>query len=173
VRRGTNALLALVLAAVVSVATTSAALADVVGVVRGTLTGARQQPVAHAGVTLSSVDLVLTATTDAAGRFAFPRVPFGRYTIDATTPDGQAETTVNVVTGSVAEVALHPATAIGRSKATTASVHGSPVSVNTLAAGTIATLPANTNIDRVIETLPGVVRFSFDEPVVDGFHGVT
>jgi outer membrane receptor protein involved in Fe transport len=150
-----------------------AAVADVVGVVRGVLTGAKNQAVPRATVTLTSADVRLSATTGADGRFAFPRVPFGRYTLAATTPDGAVQTVVDVVTGSVADVALHPANAIGRTSASTTGVHGTPVSVNTITAAQIAALPANTTINRVIETLPGVVRFSFDEPVVNGFHGLT
>jgi hypothetical protein len=159
--------------ALLALALPRTALADITGVVRGALTAANHHPLAAVAVTLTSDDQRLTATTDADGRFAFPRVPFGRYALHATTPDGPADTTVNVVTGSVATVELHPATAIGRTLATTTGVTGTPVSVNTITAAQIATLPVNTTINRVIETLPGVVRFSYDEPVVDGFHGIT
>jgi hypothetical protein len=161
------------LAATLALALPRTAFADVAGVVRGTLTGANHQAVAGASVTLTSDDQRLTATTDAGGRFAFPRVPFGRYALRAATPDGPAETNVNVGTGTVATIDLHPTVAIGRTRAVTTGASGTPVSVYTLTAAEIATLPANSTIDRVIETLPGVVRFSYDEPVVDGFHGVT
>jgi outer membrane receptor for ferrienterochelin and colicin len=173
VTRATRALIVVIALILVVANAPRAALADVVGVVRGTLTGAKQEAVPRATVTLTSDDVALSTTTDAAGRFAFPRVPFGRYTLAATTPGGVTQTSINVVTGSVTEVALHPAYAIGRTSGTTTGVHGTPVSVNTITAAQIAALPENTTINRVIETLPGVVRFSFDEPVVDGFHGVT
>jgi outer membrane receptor protein involved in Fe transport len=148
------------------------ALADVAGVVHGTLTRTDHQPVAGTVVSLSGPDS-LDTTTDANGRFAFPRVPFGRYTLHATTPDGSADRSIVVSTGTVIDVDLEPTKTIGVVSGSTTGVGGTPVSVNTLAAGQIATLPVNTTIDRVIETLPGVVRFSYDEPVVDGFHGVT
>jgi outer membrane receptor protein involved in Fe transport len=149
------------------------ARADVTGVVRGTLTGAAGRPVAGAAVNLTGPDLVLSATTGADGRFSFPRVPFGRYVLRAVTPAGPVETTVDVATGAVVDVGLASARVIGGTSATSTGVHGTPVAENTITAAQIATLPANTTIDRVIETLPGVVRFSYDEPVVDGFHGVT
>jgi outer membrane receptor protein involved in Fe transport len=149
------------------------ALADVIGVVRGTLSDAKHHPVADSVVTLAGGGADLTATTDTAGRFAFPRVPFGHYTIKAGTPEGPIERPIYVTTGTVVDIDLSPAKVIGATSGTTTGVHGTPVSVNTLTAGQIETLPVNTTINRVIETLPGVVRFSYDEPVVDGFHGVT
>jgi hypothetical protein len=148
------------------------ALADVVGVVRGTLSDLNHHPVAGVVVTLAGADS-LSATTDGAGRFAFPRVPFGRYTLHAGTPDGPVDRSLDVATGTVVDVDLLPTRVIGRARGTTTAVHGMPIAVNTITAAQIATLPVNTSIARVIETLPGVVRFSYDEPVVDGFHGVT
>ena len=35
------------------------------------------------------------------------------------------------------------------------------------------TSPVNNSLDRLLETLPGVVQFSYNEPVINGFHGVT
>ena len=124
------------------------ALADVVGVVRGTLAGADHHPLAGVVVTLSGADS-LSATTDAAGRFAFPRVPFGHYSVHATTPDGPIDRTVDVATGSVVEVELLPPHVIGSTRATSTGVRGTPIAVNTLTAGEIGTLPVNTSISRV------------------------
>jgi len=149
------------------------ALADVTGVVRGTLARADGRPVAGAVVTLAGADATLTATTDPDGRFAFARVPFGHYALHAPTADGNVEADVDVATGAAVDVALQPVHVIGRTRATTTGVHGTPLAESTLGAGQIAELPSNATINRVIETLPGVVRFSYDEPVVDGFHGVT
>lgn len=149
------------------------AWADVVGVVRGTLLGPDAHPAAEVVVTLSGGGADLTATTDAGGRFAFPRVPFGRYTLHAVAGGASVDRSLNVTTGTVVDLELVPTKVIGGARGTMTGVHGNPISVNTLSAGEIATLPVNTSISRVIETLPGVVRFSYDEPVVDGFHGVT
>jgi hypothetical protein len=155
------------------VASTVPARADITGVVRGTLVQSAGTPVAGATVSLAGVTASLSTTTDPRGRFSFPRVPFGRYTLSAATPEGRAETTVDVSTGSVSDVTLAPLKTIGKASTTRTGVHGTPIAVNTINAAEIATLPVNTSIDRVIETLPGVVRFSYDEPVIDGFHGVT
>ena len=62
---------------------------------------------------------------------------------------------------------------IGRSVATSHGVSGNPVSVNTLGSAEIAVLPQNQSLNRLIQTVPGIVRFSYDEPVVHGFHGVS
>jgi Carboxypeptidase regulatory-like domain/TonB-dependent Receptor Plug Domain len=149
------------------------ALADVVGVVRGTISSADHHALSGVVVTLAGNGTSLSATSDTDGRFAFPRVPFGHYTLQASTPEGPAAGSVDVGTNTVSEVDLVPTKVIGSTSATSTGVHGTPVTENTLNAAQIATLPVNSTIDRVIETLPGVVRFSFDEPVVDGFHGVT
>jgi len=154
-------------------ATTSPVRADVVGVVRGVLTGPDGKPIPNVTVSLTAPGVALNAVTGADGRFAFPRVPFGRVTLHADTSAGPAGATVDVSTNAVVDVALLAARVIGTTQATSTGVHGTPVAENTITAAQIATLPANTSIDRVIETLPGVVRFSYDEPVVDGFHGVT
>ncbi|MGA2392405.1 MAG: TonB-dependent receptor [Candidatus Lustribacter sp.] len=164
---------AALMAALVFTMLAQPARADVTGAVRGTLTGADHRPLPAVAVTLAGADVTLSATTDGAGRFAFPRVPFGSYTLRARTPGGAAEATVDVSTGAVVEIDLQPIRLIGATQGTVTGVHGTPVAVNALTASQIATLPANTTIDRVIETLPGVVRFSYDEPVVDGFHGIT
>jgi hypothetical protein len=148
------------------------ALADVIGVVRGTVADLNHHPVVDVVVTLTGAES-LSATTDAAGRFAFPRVPFGRYTLHASTPDGPVDRSIDIATGTVVDLDLLPTRVIGSARAMTTGVHGTPIAVNTITASQIATLPVNTSIARVIETLPGVVRFSYDEPVVDGFHGVT
>jgi hypothetical protein len=149
------------------------AFADIVGVVRGTLSSSDHHPVARAEVTLTGAGATFSANTDASGRFVFARLPFGRYALHAATPGGSVDRTINVTTGTVVDLDLTPTRVIGSTSASATGVHGTPVAVNTLSAAQIATLPVNTSIDRVIETLPGVVRFSYDEPVVDGFHGVT
>jgi outer membrane receptor protein involved in Fe transport len=167
--RGLAALLATLLLLTLAVP----AWADVTGVVRGTLARADGRPVAGVVVTLTGAGAALTATTDPAGRFAFARVPFGHYEVRAATPDGDADTSVDIATGAAVDIALQPPRVIGGVHATTTGVHGTPLAENTLTSTQIADLPANATIARVIETLPGVVRFSYDEPVVDGFHGVT
>jgi len=63
---------------------------------------------------------------------------------------------------------------IGRTQSAFVRGAGSaPVSVNTITQQQLAALPENQSLDNVIETLPGIVRFSYNEPVAHGFHGIT
>ncbi len=75
-----SVLAALAMSTAVLVTTVAPARADVVGIVRGTLTGPDHRPIAHVTVTLTGDRTSYTATTGDDGRFAFPRVPFGHYT---------------------------------------------------------------------------------------------
>lgn len=154
-------------------ATVAPARADVVGVVRGTLARADHRPLAHATVTLAGDRASQTAVTGDDGRFAFARVPFGRYTLRAATPDGIALATIDVASDAVVDVALVAATVIGRTSATATSVRGTPVSENAFGARRLAALPRNDRLDAIVEQVPGVVRFSYNEPVAHGFHGLS
>ena len=149
------------------------ARADVVGLVRGTLTGSDRKPLAGVVVTLSGDRTSLTATTDPNGRFAFARVPFGRYTLRAAAPAGSAAATVDVASDAVVDVPLLAAAVIGRTAASATGVRGTPVSENVFGARRLAALPRNDRLDAVVEQVPGVVRFSYDEPVAHGFHGLS
>ena len=167
------ALVALLFAGAAVVATSAPVRADTVGAVRGTLTRPDGKPLPGVTVTLAAPGVALSAVTDSNGRFAFPRVPFGHATLHASTAEGPADATVDVASGGVVQVALLAAQVIGHASGTSTGVRGTPVSENTIGAAQIAALPANTSLSRVIETLPGIVRFSYDEPVAHGFHGVT
>ena len=149
------------------------ARADVVGLVRGTLTRADHRPLAGVVVTLSDDRVTLTSTTGGDGRFAFARVPFGHYTLRATTPDGAALATIDVASDAVLDVPLLAVPIIGRTGATSASVRGTPISENAYGARRLAALPRNERLDAIVEQVPGVVRFSYDEPVAHGFHGLS
>ena len=81
-------------------------------------------------------------------------------------------------TGSVSDVllAIGHAQEIGRSASTSATsrdVGGNPVSVNSFSQAAIEAMPQNQSLERLIETVPGIVRFSYNEPVAHGFHGVS
>jgi outer membrane receptor protein involved in Fe transport len=155
------------------VASAAPARADVVGIVRGTLTGPDRKPLAGVAVSLTGDGVSLTGTTGPDGRFAFARVPFGRYTLRAVTPAGAALATVDVASGAVVDVALLAAPVIGRTASTATGVRGTPVSENAFGARRLAALPRNDRLDAVVEQVPGVVRFSYDEPVAHGFHGLS
>jgi outer membrane receptor protein involved in Fe transport len=151
------------------------ALADVTGVVRGTVT-VDGSPRAGAGVTIAGEGTTAQTRTDAHGGFQFASVAFGRYALTAHV-DGQTDTvvTVDVSTNSVADVvlALGAVRDIGRTGATTRSVGGNPVSVTTFSGDAIAAAPQQQSLNRLIETVPGIVQFSYNEPVAHGFHGIT
>src|SRR5665213_1208170 len=159
-----------------AVALTSAvapASADVVGAVRGTLTRADRTPLGAVPVTLAGDRTSQTAVTGSDGKFAFARVPFGHYTLRASTPDGLAVAELDVGTDAIVDVRLIAAAVIGRTGATTTSVRGTPVSENAYGARRLAALPRNDRLDAIVEQVPGVVRFSYDEPVAHGFHGLS
>jgi outer membrane receptor protein involved in Fe transport len=161
--------------ACVSVAVVSAApaRADVVGVVRGTLARADHRPLGGVVVTLTGDRTALTATSGADGRFVFARVPFGHYTLQATTADGVALASIDVATDAIVDVTLTPTKVIGRTAGTATGVRGTPVSENAYGARRLAALPRNDRLDAIVEQVPGVVRFSYDEPVAHGFHGLS
>src|SRR5579883_1996429 len=74
------------------------ALAAVTGVVRGTVT-VHNAPAAGITVTLRGAQTTLSATTNDKGEYAFPLVPFGRYTITAHF-DGHPDATATVEVAS-------------------------------------------------------------------------
>ncbi len=168
-----SALAALICSSIALAGSVVPARADVVGLVRGTLTRADHRALAHATVTLSNDRTAQTAVTGEDGRFAFARVPFGHYTVRASTPAGEAIATVDVASDAIVDVALVATAVIGKTSATTTSVRGTPVSQNTFGARRLAALPRNDRLDAIVEQVPGVVRFSYDEPVAHGFHGLT
>src|ERR1700681_1842463 len=168
-----SALAALTCSAVVVVSTVAPARADVVGLVRGTLTRADHRPLAHVTVTLFGDRTTQTGVTGDDGRFAFARVPCGRYILRAAGPDGAALATVDVASDAVVDVALVATAVIGKTSATTTSVRGTPVSENAFGARRLAALPRNDRLDAIVEQVPRVVRFSYDEPVAHGFHGLS
>jgi len=147
------------------------------GVVRGNVT---VHGTASGGVTVTirNAQTTLTTTTDANGNYAFPLVPFGHYMLTAHYdghPDAAQE--VDVASDSVATVALaiSPLQVIAQTvvNQTSRSVSATPVSENVLSQSQIQALPQNQNLNRLVETMPGIVQFSYDEPVAHGFHGLT
>lgn len=172
-KRTLTVLAAFVWSSAAVVTTSAPARADVVGIVRGTLAGADGKPLPLTTVTLTGDRSTYTATTGADGRFAFPRVPFGHYRLSATAAGGSAAATIDVATDSVIDVALVATPVIGRTGATSTGVRGAPVSENAYGARRLATLPGNDSLNAIVQTVPGVVRFSYNEPVAHGFHGLS
>jgi outer membrane receptor protein involved in Fe transport len=162
-------------AAVVSLAFALPASADNSGAVRGSVSEAGKA-VAGATITLRSPQgAPLTTKSDAQGRFAFPRVPYGRYLLSASGAGAEADQDVDVATDAIIDLDLHlrPLKEIGKTGTTvTRGPAGDPVAVNTLTQAQIAAMPDNQSLNSLIETMPGIVKFSYNEPVAHGFHGL-
>jgi outer membrane receptor protein involved in Fe transport len=151
------------------------AAAATTGVVRGTVT-LNGKPEAGARVVLQGEGQYLHTTSDSSGHFVFPIVPFGTYALTASAPGVSAYSqsvslvsdevlTLNIPLGTLKTIAHLHVSAHG-------GVNGTPVSVNTIGKRQLQALPTNTSLNRLVETVPGIVRFSYNEPVAHGFHGV-
>ena len=166
---------AFVAASFIYCAAAAPALADTTGLVRGTVT-LGGKPAAGVAIVLRGEGSSLATKTDARGSFGFPRVLFGRYTITAqregTPPFSQP---IDVESDSVINLPIElQLKEIGRAQTGFVKGPGStPVSVNSIGRDQIAALPDNESLNRVIGTVPGIVRFSYNEPVAHGFHGLT
>ncbi|MGZ3563200.1 MAG: TonB-dependent receptor [Vulcanimicrobiaceae bacterium] len=152
------------------------ALAATTGIVRGNVI-VNGTPQAGVLVTIRGEGTQLQAKTDAKGNYIFSQVPFGHYTVVAQAA-GVAETTqvIDVASDSLSIVNLQLGTlkTIAATRVTsTGGTSGYPVSQNSLGRQQITSLPVNNSLDRILETVPGIVRFSYNEPVAHGFHGVS
>ncbi len=151
------------------------AFADTTGLVRGTIT-LDHKPVAGVAIALSGEGTTFRTVTNAAGTFVLTRVPFGHYTLTAHRT-GLSDLTqpVDVESDAVVSLALDLGLKeIGHAQ--TGLVKGAgaaPVSVNSIGREQLSALPDNQSLDRVITTFPGIVSFSYNEPVAHGFHGLT
>jgi outer membrane receptor protein involved in Fe transport len=167
-------LAALVAASVLSLA--QPAFAATTGIVKGTTT-LSGKPVGGIALTLRGEGATLNASSGDAGQFTFLSVPFGHYTLTARhagTPD--VTTDVDVASDSVVTlgVELTPLREIGHSQAgLVRGVGAAPVSVNSITQSQISALPNNQSLNSVIQTVPGIVHFSYNEPVAHGFHGLS
>jgi outer membrane receptor protein involved in Fe transport len=148
------------------------------GLVRGTVT-VDGKPASGASVTLEGEGSRFQATTDAKGNYVFPQVPFGSYRV-AARANGAHELQVLVTVSSDAVVTVNVAlsTRLIQIAQTTVTAHAGGLqanapSVNQLTRAAIQTSPVQNSLDKLIGTLPGVIPFSYNEPVINGFHGVT
>lgn len=152
------------------------AMAATTSIVRGNVI-VNGAPKAGVGVTVTGEGTLLKRTTDAAGNYVFAEVPFGHYQVTAHAagyPD--AVQTIDVASDQIAVVNLQITALkeIGRTQSLGRfSASGSPVSQNSVTRSTIAALPTNNSLNAIVQTVPGIVKFSYDEPVAHGFHGVT
>src|SRR5579872_1597631 len=153
-----------------------AARADVYGSVTGMVVDSTDHPVAGASVTLRAADSApLTSATGSDGSFRFPRVTFDTYTISVSASGyNSAVDTVTVSSGNVVTVhfTLSPKT-LGRVVTRSSVVTGQPASVGIISRQTNLTLSNNTSLNKVIDTVPDIVPFSYNEPVSRSYHGLT
>jgi outer membrane receptor protein involved in Fe transport len=151
------------------------ALAATTGIVRGTV-HVNDKP--HAGVTVSLQGdaASLRTVTDAAGNYVFSQVPFGDYTLTASYPSvEQKKLSVQVASDQILTLNfdLGIRTIAVTSANARAGASGNPVSSNILTRQQLGALPANNSLDQIVQTVPGIVKFSYNEPVAHGFHGIT
>ncbi|HTU70138.1 MAG TPA: TonB-dependent receptor [Candidatus Baltobacteraceae bacterium] len=149
-------------------------LAAATGLVHGVITQSGT-PQSGASVILAGEGQRFTTSTNARGEYSFAAVPFGHYRLTVSESGATARTVdVDVHTDAVATVDLDLLKTIAVTSVTaTAGVGGTPVAATTIDQSEIQTSPVRDSLNRLIETVPGVVQFSYNEPVINGFHGVT
>ncbi|MBV8197269.1 MAG: TonB-dependent receptor [Candidatus Eremiobacteraeota bacterium] len=165
------------LAAFLAFSYATPSLAAVTGLVRGTVT-IDGKPAPGVSVTLQGEGSLFKTVTSEKGEFVFPQVPFGTYRASAAAKGIPAlEAIVNVRSGGVATVNIALSTMLKQIAQTTVTAHAgaeaNPPSVNQMTRSAIQASPVNNSLDRLLATFPGVVQFSYNEPVINGFHGVT
>jgi outer membrane receptor protein involved in Fe transport len=154
------------------------ALSATTGILRGTVT-VDGKPAAGASVILEGHDSRFETTTNSRGEYVFPLVPYGlSYRLTAQAKGAhELQVFVNVASGRVVTIDVPLSTQLKKIAETTVTAHAgtqqNPPSVNQLDRSSIQTSPVNNSLDRLLETLPGVIQFSYNEPVINGFHGVT
>jgi len=165
-------LLALAAASVV-LALHAPALAGTLGAIRGVIYDEAGHPVAQANVVIKGGAGEQQATsTDKAGGYIFSRVEFDTYTVTATALGLAAQSAVvTVASGTVAILDFHLSKKKLASVVTVAKA-GHPVSVAVITPAQIETMPDNFKLAHITASVPGVVPFSYDEPVARGFHGI-
>ncbi|HEY9086351.1 MAG TPA: TonB-dependent receptor [Candidatus Tyrphobacter sp.] len=169
-------IVAALLAALIFNAALGTAVAATTGIVHGTVT-LDGTPAAGARVTLAGEGSRFATTTDAHGDYSFASVPFGDYTLTAHAADAPDRSVAVSVSGDsvvTANVALTHLKQIASGVAIAgAGPAGTPVGVNHIDKSQIQASPQEDSLNRLIETLPGIVQFSYNEPVALGFHGVS
>jgi hypothetical protein len=153
---------------------TPPAFAAATGFVHGVITESGA-PRSGVSITLTGGGQRFTTTTDAHGNYSFAAVPFGHYTLTAHVAGATDRVVdIDVQTDTVATVNLDMLKTIAVTSVTaTAGVGGSPVATTTIDNSQIRTSPVQDSLNRLIETVPGVIQFSYNEPVANGFHGIT
>ncbi len=135
-----------------------------------TTTGGRAAP--DVAVIATGSNLTLRAKTDAKGRFTFPSVPIGTYTVVAQGVDGSASLRVDVTsTGADITLSLSKIRQIGRTSVTARPpVTGSGTDLD-LNQQTLKESPANGSLPALLIQLPGAARGANGVVHINGDHG--
>ena len=165
------------IAVILACSCTLTVLAATTGLLRGTVT-VDGKPVANATLTLEGEGSKFSAKSDATGAYVFSTVPYGTYRLIANSPGAHEFQTIVTIVSDTARTADVEMTThlqvIARttSSATAVTPSGNPVAVNIISKAQLQASPVQNSLDKTIETLPGIVQFSYNEPVANGFHGV-
>jgi outer membrane receptor protein involved in Fe transport len=150
--------------------------AAVTGLVRGTVT-VDGKPAAHATVVLEGEGSRFTTQSAQNGEYVFSQVPFGTYHLTAMlkgVPEVHADITVSGGSVATVDLALSQLRQIAQTVVTAhAGASSNPPSVNQIDRAQIQTSPVQNSLDKTLQTLPGVIPFSYNEPIINGFHGVS
>ena len=150
--------------------------ASTTGEIRGTVT-ANGKGLAGAHVMLMGEGRHFMAVTGADGAFTIFRVPFGHYHLMTMRIGlGMQMREIDLHSGEVLRlrIALRKlATIIVTKVIANQSASGTPVASTTIDRAQIKTLPTNNSLNSIVQTVPGIVAFSYNEPVAHGFHGLT
>lgn len=165
-------LLALAVAAA-AVESQMPATASTIGAIRGMVYSEAGAPVAQANVLIKGgAGAQQSTSTDRAGSYIFPRVEFDTYVVSVNALGLASQRAVaTVASGTVVILDFH----LSKKKlanVVTVAKAGHPVSVAVLSPAQIQTMPDNFKLAHVTQSVPGVVPFSYDEPVVHGYHGL-
>ena len=169
--------IAALVAALLALSYALPATAATTGLVRGVIT-VDGKPAPGATVTLQGEGSLFHATANSKGEYVFPQVPFGQYRLIAQAKGAhEIQVIVNVASGQVSTIDVPLSTQLREIAQTTVIAHAgvetNPPSVNQITRSTIQSSPVNNSLNQLLETQPGVVQFSYNEPVINGFHGVT
>ncbi|HEV8020015.1 MAG TPA: carboxypeptidase-like regulatory domain-containing protein, partial [Candidatus Lustribacter sp.] len=156
--------------------TAGAFAANANGFLTGTITNAGA-PVAGAHVTAQGNNLTVNTTSDAQGRFTFPPLAIGTYSITAKSDSLTAVVSVDLAgSGSTVAIDLGAPQVIGKIAVSTPQVpasviqgSGSDVVLNNTA---LTQLPFNNNFANMEIQMPGAVRGANGVVHINGDHGV-
>ncbi|MBC5800312.1 MAG: TonB-dependent receptor [Candidatus Eremiobacteraeota bacterium] len=130
------------------------------------------RPVSHATVTASGSNLIAHTTTDAQGRFSFPSLGFGTYTVSATANGLRGELRVDLSSGGATITLALGLKVIGKvAVARSAPVRGAGTDVvlnNTV----LTRSPSSDSFPETLIQLPGAVRGANGVVHINGDHGV-